>query len=166
MRKMYGLLSALLIVSVLLTGCLGGGPEVDKRKSADEDITALIEAYAETIFRDANEHVALYSFPFELQVWREETDTITREKINNADKFAEFLEAERWDPDSRPVLGTGDAPTIYVDSAYKSAIVLAELVWYPESESPEKDTFTFNLKNENSKWLFSEYLFGVDIWED
>ena len=60
MRKMYGLLSALLIVSVLLTGCLGGGTEVDERKDAEEAITALLNKYAKTFHRDPEAHAALF----------------------------------------------------------------------------------------------------------
>lgn len=155
---MYGLLSALLIVSVLLTGCLGGGTEVDERKDAEEAITALLNKYAKTFHRDPEAHAALfYAYPFEVTVGR--GGSAGRETMETPDEFIELLEEAGWNPDRPTSLEIDGTPDITFDDNYKTAVVEVKIILTSGQTVP----YTRDVKYVNNTWLLSTPIVGIFV---
>ncbi len=161
MKKMVVLLSALLIVSILLTGCIG---EVDERKKAENEITALMESFTETYFNDPNAFVVLFNYPLEVLVKRG-TGAVTPETevFENAADFAALLEKAEWNGEIKFTLHS--IAEINIDAAHENAAASVEIK-LEHFDPPETQTYNFELVNEKGKWLIAKYTFLVMVDPD
>lgn len=161
MKKMAGLLSAVLIVSILLTGCVG---KVTEREKAEKEITALMKSFTETYFKEPNAFVALFNYPLEVLVKRG-TGAVPYETevFDNAADFAALLEKADWNGEIKFTLHS--IAEINIDDAYKNAVASVEIK-LEHFDPPETQTYDFELVNVKGEWLIAKYTFLVMVDPD
>lgn len=158
--RKFSFIIVLMLIGVLLTGYVG---QVDKRKSAEEDINALIKSYAETFQSEPEGFSILFNYPLEVHIKRGDDPTPKREQVESAEEFAKLLD---WKKNENSQFENVGMPEIYLDNNYKNAFVKADFhLKHTNGSTSRAFNYIFELKNKNNQWLILDYRYVITLNE-
>lgn len=160
----YGVLIWLLIMSIMLTGCLGGGKDpIDERKNAEKEIQNLHKKHLELIEVDVEGYTALFQYPLELALGENEPFYVAEDAADLADLLVFGLGWPKYNGYKRV---TRSELEIVLATDNKSASLEVEETWWHEEddEAVGWGTEYYELQNVGGKWLFTNLSYDFTYW--